>query len=116
MELTASVRAGSAELIGLLAASALSLALLYPIHLALNHICILHVRRYCSRKGIPITDWRCSPALDADGTKTEFTLIEVLSESASGRKLFRFNVWAFGIRTVSEVEYVTSISAHPPKG
>jgi hypothetical protein len=77
--------------------------LLFPfIHCALNRICLKRVRKYCASHSIEISGWRLAPEFGKDGIKTENTCVEILSEGPNEKKIYRFIVWVFGIRDVSE--------------
>jgi len=83
--------------------------LLFFVHGLLNRICFAHVKRYCRSHDIQATGWRLFPAFDERGTKTENTQIEVLATGPEGQKAYRFIVWVFGIRTVTQA----SINPNP---
>ena len=52
---------------------------------------------------IKVSGWRLFPAVDERGTKTENTQIEILSSGPEDKQtIYRFLVWAFGIRNVVE--------------
>ena len=73
----------------------------YRVHTWLNQLCFRYVRRYCESNGIEIQRWRLGPALDETGVKTEKTEVEILTCDANDDyRVFRFVVWAFGIRSV----------------
>jgi hypothetical protein len=74
------------------------------VHYILERICFGHVKRYCKRQGIEITATRFSPEISESGVKTEKTIIEILSESED-KRIYRFVVWAFGIKHVSDKPY-----------
>jgi hypothetical protein len=75
------------------------------VHGVLNRICFAHVKRYCRSHDIEATGWRLFPAVDQRGTKTENTEIEVLSTGPEGQKVYRFIVWVFGVRTVTQAPF-----------
>lgn len=55
---------------------------------------------------IEVSGWRLFPAVDETGTKTENTQIEILSSGPEGKQtIYRFIVWAFGIRDVVETPF-----------
>lgn len=89
--------------IGLLICAVLACIPIFVIaHGALNRICFAHVKRYCRSRDIEAAGWKLFPAVDQRGTKTENTQIEILSKGPEGRKVYRFIVWVFGVRTVTE--------------
>lgn len=90
------------ETIAIIAASILSIPLFFFVHQFYGWVCVCHVRRYCTSHGISITRWRITPAFDEKGIKTERSQIEVLSESGPRQRVFRFTVWPFGIKHVTE--------------
>jgi hypothetical protein len=92
--------------IGLLIFAVLGCIPLFVIvHGALNRICFAHVKRYCRSHDIEATGWRLFPAVDQRGTRTENTQIEVLSTGPEGQKVYRFIVWAFGVRNVTQAPF-----------
>jgi hypothetical protein len=77
--------------------------LFYFVHGLLNWICFAHVKRYCRIHEIDVSGWRLFPAFDERGIKTENTQIEILSNGPEDEQtIYRFIVWAFGIRNVVE--------------
>jgi hypothetical protein len=97
----------SVEIGVLIVVALLSVPLMYLVHRILNRVCIRHVTRYCEANGIKIDGWRISPEFDHQGTKTENTQIEVLtSDNTDAKRVFRFIVWALGIRSISEYPFV----------
>lgn len=92
--------------IGLLIFAALAcIPLFLIVHGALNRICFAHVKRYCRSHDIEATAWSLFPAVDERGTKTENTQIDVLSTGPEGQKVYRFIVWVFGVRTVTQAPF-----------
>jgi hypothetical protein len=67
----------------------------------LNRICLGYVKRYCNANGILIGDSCIAPQTDEKGTKTEKTIIHILSDSEE-KRIYTFVVWAFGIKQVTE--------------
>jgi len=86
-----------------------TIPLFLVVHGLLNRICFAHVKRYCRSHDIQVTGWKLFPAFDERGTKTENTQIEILSTGPEGQKVYRFIVWVFGIRTVTQA----SINPNP---
>src|SRR5262245_15186664 len=87
-------------------ASILALPALYFVHLGLNSCCVKYARRFCRQRGLTVTRWRCGPAFDPSGVKTEFTLVELdCLDSQKQRRLVRLLVWIFGIRKVLDSPY-----------
>lgn len=71
------------------------------VHNALEVCCLRHANRFCRHNGFAIMRFRCGPAFDQSGIKTEFTLIELdCLDDQKERRLFRLLVWVFGIRKV----------------
>lgn len=90
------------EAVIFLLAGLLSIPLFLVVHNFYGWMCVCHVRRYCSRNGIAISGWRIAPAFDDKGIKTESSQVDILSEDQNEKKIFRFVVWPFGIRNVTE--------------
>ena len=87
----------------LILAGLVAILLLFFVHRMLNRICLVHVKRYCGRHGIEISEWRIYPEVDQRGRKTETTQIEIISSGTEdGRTVYRFVVWLFGIKNVGE--------------
>ena len=60
--------------------------------------------RFCRKKGLAPLIWRCCPALDDTGIKTEYTLMELDCEHPQdGRQIVRLQVWIFGVRKVLSI-------------
>ncbi len=90
------------ETLIILLAGILSIPLFLIVHYFYGWVCVCHVRRYCAKNGIFISGWRVAPAFDEKGIKTENSQVEILSECQNKKKIFRFVVWPFGIRNVTE--------------
>lgn len=87
----------------------LSLPAFYAVHRALVYCYFLRARRFCRKNGFTIARWRCGPAFDNSGVKTELSIIELDCLNAQKqRKLIRLLVWVFGIRKVLIEEYPES--------
>lgn len=92
------------EIIIYVAVAVVSIPLFLFVHYFYSWLFLLYVKNYCRKRSIPFTKWRLAPAFDAQGIKTEKTLVDVLSESQTGKKIFRFEVWPLGIKNVSEIQ------------
>ncbi len=91
----------TAEMIVIVMSGGLALPLFYAVHCGLNYCCLRHAQRFCRRHGLAISRWRCGPAFDDSGVKTEFTLVELdCRDGQKQRRLVRLLVWPFGIRKV----------------
>ena len=105
------------EIFVLIGAALVSLPLLFLVHSILNRVCFRHVKRYCIANNIEIAGWRTSPEFDNRGTKTENTQIEVYTFSdRQEKRVLRFIVWAFGIRSVSEHPFDPEDAENEDKG
>lgn len=90
-----------AEIVLIVAASILALPMMYAVHRGLNYCGLRHAQRFCRQHGFAISRWRCEPAFDQSGIKTESTLVELdCLDSQQQRRLIRLSVWLFGIRKV----------------
>ena len=90
------------EIALLIGAVLVTIPLFVIVHRTLDKIMISYVKRYCQTHAIEVSEWRISPAFDPRGTKTESTQIEVLSSAMdNSKRIYRFIVWPFGIRSVS---------------
>jgi hypothetical protein len=80
--------------------------LLFPfVHVGLQHLCVLHARRYCRRRGLTPIRSRSGTAFDASGMKTEYTVVELDCRDTNGNtKRVRLLVWVFGVRKILEDE------------
>ena len=82
-------------------ASIVALLVFYFIHRGLEYCYLLHARRFCKKHDFEIVRWRCGPAFDESGVKTEFTVFELdCLDVQKQRKLVRLSVWIFGIRKI----------------
>lgn len=86
------------------AVALISLPLFWFVHHFFSWLCLRHVTNYCRKYAIPFSKWRIAPAFDAQGIKTENTLVDVLSQYEAEVRIHRFEVWPFGIRKVSEIK------------
>ena len=85
----------------MVASGILALPMMYVVHRGLNYCCLRHAQRFCRQYGFAISRWRCGPAFDREGVKTEFTLVELdCLDGQKQRRLIRLSVWLFGIRKV----------------
>ena len=93
-------------------AGILALPLFYLLHSTLNYCYLVHARRFCRRQGFEISRWRCGPAFDQSGLKTEFTLVELdCLDGQKQRRFVRLLVWVFGIRKMlSDDKYEESVA------
>jgi hypothetical protein len=82
--------------VGVLAISALVLA-----HFGLIYVYLLYARRFCRKHGLTLVRWRCGPAWDASGVKTEYTLfyLDCLDDRRQQRSV-RLLIWIFGVHEV----------------
>src|SRR5215469_4526913 len=79
-------------------AGVLALPLFYFVHYGLEYCYLVHARRFCRRHGLELSRWRCEPACDKSGLKTEFTLVELdCLDNQKQRRLVRLLVWVFGV-------------------
>jgi hypothetical protein len=94
----------------LLIVCVLAVPLGYLVHCGLNYCCLVYARRFCRRQGFKIIRWRCGPALEQSGVKTEFTLVELdCLDGQNQQRLVRLLVWLFGIhRVLSDEKYPES--------
>ena len=85
----------------------------YFVHRTLEYCYFLHARRFCRKHGFKPGRWRCGPAFDKTGIKTEFTILEIDCVDVQGqRKLIRLLIWIFGIRKVlADEKYPESLDA-----
>src|SRR4249919_2209910 len=90
--------------------------LLWLVHRALGRLCVSHVRRFCRLHALEIRRVRWQPQLEASGTKTEFTLVELdCLDPQQCRRLLLLSVWPFGVRsTVSDEPYPDSYDSQWP--
>ena len=88
----------------------LTLPLLFLVHYGLDYCCLVYARRFCKRQGYRISRWRCGPALDQSGVKTEYTLVVLdCLDGQNQHRLVRMLVWLFGIhRVLSDEKYPES--------
>jgi hypothetical protein len=108
--------AANPSMSGIIALIALVIAVLpafYFVHRTLEYCYFLHARRFCRKQGFKLGRWRCRPAFDNSGIKTEFTIVEVDCVDIQGqRKLVRLLIWIFGIRKVlANEKYPESLDA-----
>jgi hypothetical protein len=97
----ASAKLGFLEGVLIVGVSILALPVLYLVHRGLEYCCLIHAQRFCRKNGFEIVRWRCGPAFDCSGIKTEFTLVDLdCLDGRRERKLVRLLVWVFGIRKV----------------
>ncbi len=97
----ASAKFDTLEIIFMVVAGILALPLMYAVHCGLNYCCLRHARRFCRQNGLEVSKWRCGPAFEQSGIKTEFTLVELdCLDARKQRRLVRLLVWVFGIRKV----------------
>jgi hypothetical protein len=86
-------------------AIALCIVLFGVVHFGLQHLYLVHARRFCRRKGLTPVRSRSGTAFDGSGMKTEFTIVELDCQDAQGaRKLVRLLVWIFGVHKVLDQE------------
>lgn len=93
--------------------------LAWIVHCALDRVCVRHARRFCERSGLEISRVRWQMAFDAEGIKTEFTLVQLdCFDAEKQRKLLLLLVWPFGVRKlVSDEKYPESYDEKwPQKG
>src|SRR3954451_66282 len=82
-------------------AGVLALPLFYLIHCGLTYCCLLHALRFCRKNSLDIVRYKCGPAFNASGLKTECILFELdCLDCKKQRKLIHLLVWVFGIRRV----------------
>jgi hypothetical protein len=85
----------------------LSLPVLVLVHYGLERCYLMHARRFCRKNGFVLGKWRCGPAFNRQGVKTEFTIVELdCLDAQQQRKLIRLLVWVFGIRKIISNENV----------
>ena len=99
----------------LLLAGALSLLIIYPaVHRGLHYCYLCHAKRFCRENNLILNGWKCSPAFDDTGLKTEFTLVELdCLDDQMNRRLVRLSISLLGIHKVVANEVFPSQS---PKG
>ena len=102
--------------------SLLSPILWYAVHCALEKYCyIFYARRFCRKIGFEPVSWRCGPAFDKSGVKTEYSIVEVhCLDSDRQMRLVRLLVRVRGVKAVLSIEPPEAISpqsakAEPPK-
>ena len=89
----------TAEVVFIVVAGILALPLFYAVHCGLNYCCLRYAQRFCKQHGFAISRWRCGPAFDQSGVKTEYTLVELdCLDAQKQRRLVRMLVWLFGVR------------------
>jgi len=82
-------------------AGIVALPAFYAVHCGLTYCYLQHAHRFCRKNGYELLRWRCGPAFDKSGVKTEFSVFEIDCRDAHGeRKLVRLLLWLFGIRKV----------------
>ena len=101
-----------------LASCMLGVLLIYPVHCALDSICLRHALRFCRRRGSEVRRGRVGIYYDEQGLKTEFTVVELdCLDGQKQRKLLRLLVWVFGVRKVlNDDVYPDSHDEQWPKG
>ena len=93
------------EIITIALAGILTVPLLWWVHCGLERHYARLARRFCIKRGLTPTRWRCEPAFDDTGVKTELSIVELDCEHLhEGRKQVRLLVWIFGIRKVLSIE------------
>ena len=81
--------------------SVLSVPLLLLVHWGLERCYVRLARRFCAKRGFTPSRWRCGPAFDDTGVKTEYSIVELdCDHQQKGRQLVRLLVWIFGVRKV----------------
>ena len=94
----------SISTLGLVAISILAVFLAYPVHCALDRICVGHARRFCRRHGLDVNRvrWQMEFERRSDGrrgVKTESTLVQLdCFDSQKQRRLVLLQVWPLGVR------------------
>ncbi len=98
------------EIVVVLIVGVLMVPLLFRVHCGIEYCCLVYARRFCRQQGFKISRWRCGPAFDRSGVKTEFTLVELdCLDGQNQRRLVRMLVWLFGIHIVlSDEKYPES--------
>jgi len=74
------------------------------IHCTLELCYIRIARRFCTRRGLTPSRYRCRPAFDDTGVKTEYSLVELdCNDPKEGRQLVKLLVWIFGVHKVLSI-------------
>ena len=112
----------SISTLGLVAISILAVFLAYPVHCALDRICVGHARKFCKRHGLEISRvrWQMEFERRSDGrrgVKTEFTLVQLdCLDVQKQRRLVLLRVWPLGIRKLmSDEKYPESYDEQWPQ-
>ena len=83
----------------------LAVSLLWWVHCSLEFCYVKLARRFCVKRGLTPSRWRCGPAFDDTGVKTEYSIVQLdCVDSQEGRKLVELLVWIFGVRKVLRIE------------
>ena len=92
-------------IIVLIVCGVITIPLLWWVHCGLESWYVRLGRRFCMTRGFTPSRWRCGPAFDATGVKTESSVVELDCEHPEkGRQLVRLLVWAFGVRKILGIE------------
>lgn len=91
-----------------------ALAAFLVVHQGLERLCLWHAHRHCQRQGLTPRRFRCQPARDDAGIKTEATLVELDCSDVQGEgKIVRLLVWPLGVRQVLDSDIPTSDPSLP---
>jgi hypothetical protein len=106
---------GALDVRMLILVGVLTLPAFYLVHRTLEYCYLLRARRFCRKNGLKVVRWRCGPAFDRSGVKTEFSIVEMdCLDAQKERKLIRLLIWIFGIRKALIDDYPESATENWP--
>lgn len=83
----------------------LTVPTLLLVHRGLSYCYLQFARRFCAKRGLLLSRWRCGPAFEGTGVRTEYWIVDLdCQHPQDGRQFVRLLVWIFGVRKVLVIE------------